>query len=310
MRLGVIDVGSNTVHMLVVDAVVGGHPLPAHSHKIDLRLAENVEADGSITAAGAQRLFDFFVECQRIRENRGLAQIYAFATSAMRDAPNSDDVVARIEAATGIHMNILEGPEEARMTFLAVRRWFGWSSGKVALFDIGGGSLEMAVGIDEEPDAAISMPLGAGRLYRDFLAHDPATPEEIRALRTHARATIAKSIRPLVKAFPADRCVASSKTFRSLSRIAGAAPSGAGPYVPRSLKRSQLTDIVTRLSPMTIAERVGLPGVSASRAPQLLAGAITAEAALELLDVDHVDICPWALREGVILRQLDHLDDD
>src|SRR5664280_1835434 len=145
MRMGVVDVGSNTVHLLVVDAVRGGHPLPAHSHKIELRLAENVEVDGSISATGERKLTEFVAECCTIAEDQGIEQTFAFATSAMRDAPNSAAVVERIERATGIRLNLLDGPDEARLTFLAVRRWFGRSSGTLALFDIGGGSLEIAV---------------------------------------------------------------------------------------------------------------------------------------------------------------------
>lgn len=309
MRMGVIDIGSNTVHLLVVDAVQGGHPLPVAQHKIDLRLAENVADDGSITQAGEQRLTEFIEECAAIEENQGIGQTYAFATSAMRDAPNSDDVVRRIHERTGIAVRMLAGEDEARLTFLAVRRWFGWSSGKLALFDIGGGSLEMAIGLDEEPDVALSLPLGAGRLTREFVTEDPPTPAVVKAMRTHVRATLARHVRPLKKALPADRAVGSSKTFRSLSRILGAAPRAAGDHVPRHLVRTELTDAISSLAGMSAKERLTLPGVSPSRAPQLLAGALTAEAAMELLDIDRLDICPWALREGVILRQLDHLND-
>jgi len=95
--------------------------------------------------------------------------------------------------------------------------------------------------------------------------------------------------------------------MRSLARIAGAAPSSEGPYAGRVLERSALGDVVQLLSRTTAAERVSLPGVSASRARQLLAGAIVAEAAMDLLGVDRLEICPWALREGLILQRLDSL---
>ncbi len=310
MRMGVIDVGSNTVHMLVVDAVRGGHPLPAHSHKIELRLAENVESDGSVTRAGETRLCDFIAECAQIAENQGIEETFAFATSAMRDAPNSAEVVERIAAATGVRLHLLDGPDEARLTFLAVRRWFGWSSGKIADFDIGGGSFEIAVGLDEEPDVAVSLPLGAGRLTRDFVHDDPIAPDDLAQLRRHVRVSMARQLRPLVREFPVDRVVGTSKTFRSLSRITGAAPRAAGPFVQRRMSRADLSNLVERLAGMDAKARAGLPGVSPGRAPQLLAGAVAAHAAMELLGVERLDICPWALREGVILRQLDNIADD
>ena len=168
MRLGVLDVGSNTVHFLVVDAHQGGRPLPVFSHKADLLLGSNLDAGNRLSRAHALRLLAFVGEALQIAEDMGVEELLAFATSAVRDAANGDDVLATVKSDTGIDISVLPGPEEARLTFLAVRRWFGWSSGKVLMLDIGGGSLEIAVGIDEVPDVAISLPLGAGRLTRDW----------------------------------------------------------------------------------------------------------------------------------------------
>ncbi len=307
MRLGVIDIGSNTVHLLVVDAYSGAHPLPAHSHKIELRLSEGLEPDGSINAGQAQRLVDFARECLDLAKEQGVEDLMAFATSAIREAPNGDAVLDRVRLETGIDLEVLSGPDEARLTFLAVRRWFGWSSGRLLVVDIGGGSLEVATGIDEEPDAVLSLPLGAGRLTRDHLPGDPPAARVVADTRTLVRAELARSLRPLVTGGPPDRVVGTSKTLRSLARIAGAAPRDGGPYVTRALTRADVTVLVTRLTHLDSAQRARLPGVSPSRASQLLAGAIVAEAALDLLHLDRLEICPWALREGIILRRLDHL---
>jgi len=173
------------------------------------------------------------------------------------------------------------------------------------VLDIGGGSLEIAAGIDEVPDVALSLPLGAGRLTRAALSGDPPTSAQIKALRKSVRADIARAVRDVKKAGAPDRFVGTSKTLRSLARIAGAAPSADGRYAVRSLERKRVRALVLRLAGMTTAERSQLSGVSAGRAPQMLAGAIVAEAAMDLLDVERLDICPWALREGVILRRLD-----
>jgi exopolyphosphatase/guanosine-5'-triphosphate,3'-diphosphate pyrophosphatase len=175
------------------------------------------------------------------------------------------------------------------------------------VLDIGGGSLEVASGIDEEPDAVASLPLGAGRLTRDWISSDPASAQEIRRLRKHVRAEIARETGGMLRQGSPDHVVGTSKTFRQLARIAGAAPYGAGPYVKRVLKHADVAALAKRLPAMTAAERARLPGVSASRTPQLPAGAIVADAILELLGVDQLELCPWALREGVILRRLDRL---
>jgi exopolyphosphatase / guanosine-5'-triphosphate,3'-diphosphate pyrophosphatase len=305
MRLGVIDVGSNTVHLLVVDAHIGAHPLPASSHKIELRLAEYVDPDGSIDRSGAHALVEFTRECLTIAEDQGVEDLLAFATSAIREAPNGEAVLARVREETGVELQVLSGQDEAKLTFLAVRRWFGWSSGRLLVMDIGGGSLELAAGIDEVPDVALSLPLGAGRLTRSALAGDPPRPAQAKAVRKQVRADIARVLRDVNKAGEPDRFVGTSKTLRSLARIAGAAGSAEGPYAVRILERKRVTALVAKLAEMTTAERSQLPGVSRGRAPQMLAGAIVAEAAMDLLGIERLDICPWALREGVILRRLD-----
>jgi len=306
MRLGVLDVGSNTVHFLVVDAHQGGRPLPVFSHKAELQLGNSLE-DGKLSRSCGLRLRGFVAEALQIAEDKGVEELLAFATSAVRDASNGDAVLASVRSATGVDIAVLPGPEEARLTFLAVRRWFGWSSGKVLMIDIGGGSLEIAVGIDEVPDVTISLPLGAGRLTRDWLIGDPPSADETRQLRRHVRAEIARRAGEVTRLGPADRAVATSKTFRQLARIAGAAPSGEGPYVRRVVSHADIAEQAKRLAAMSLAERADLPGVSRTRAPQLAAGALVADAAMDLFGLNELEICPWALREGVILRRIDAL---
>ncbi|MFN8168439.1 MAG: Ppx/GppA phosphatase family protein [Candidatus Nanopelagicales bacterium] len=310
MRLGVLDVGSNTVHLLVVDAHNGAAPLPARSHKSELRLAEHIVDGERISDAGVDALVSFVRSAQEVAEDLGVTETIAFATSAIREASNGEQVLAEVRTRTGIDLVVLSGADEARLTFLAVRRWYGWSSGRLLVLDIGGGSLELAVGTDEVPDVAVSLPLGAGRLTRAMLPHDPPRADELKALRKHARATIAEVTGRLARAGEPRHVVATSKTFRSLARITGAAPSSEGPFVRRVLERDDLRAWVPKLAAMTARERADLPGVSSGRAPQLLAGAVVAEAAMDLLGVESLEVAPWALREGIILERLDRLDRD
>ncbi len=307
MRLGVLDVGSNTLHLLVVDAHQGGRPLPAFSHKAEIRLGDHLDGENRLTEDVAQHLIDFVRDSLQIAEDKGVRKMLAFATSAVRDAANGDELLARIESETGVAIKVLPGPDEARLTFLAARRWFGWSSGRLLLLDIGGGSLEIAAGHDEVPDTAVSLPLGAGRLTRDWLPGDPPSPGDVRKLRRHVRAEIATVAGVLLRDGRPNHAVATSKTFRQLARITGGAPSSEGPYVRRMLKHTDVSALAERLPQLAAAERAELPGVSDGRAPQLAAGAIIADAAMDLLGLPALEICPWALREGVILRQLDML---
>jgi exopolyphosphatase/guanosine-5'-triphosphate,3'-diphosphate pyrophosphatase len=307
MRLGVIDVGSNTVHLLVVDAHPGAQPLPASKHKIELRLSEHVTDDGLVGDEGRDQLTAFVTECQEVAEDQGVEHLRGFVTSAIREAPNGDDVLRHVAERTGVHLDVLTGEEEARLTFLAARRWCGWSAGTLLVADIGGGSLELAMGMDEDPDVAVSLPLGAGRVTRDLLAGDPPAAATVREARRRVRATIAAELRPLAKAGTPDRAVGTSKTMRSLARICGAAPSSEGMYAHRVLARAALAEKLPELAAMTTEQRADLPGVSRARARQLLGGAVVAEATMDLLGLEQLEICPWALREGIILRHLDRM---
>lgn len=307
MRLGVVDVGSNTVHLLVVDAHLGGRPVPAHAQKSELRLAELSDPDGSISRAGEERLVASLTAARLAARDLAVDDLVAFATSALREAPNGADVLRRAVAASGVDVQVLDGEDEGRLTFLAVRRWFGWSAGRLLVLDIGGGSLEVAQGMDEEPELVTSLPLGAGRVTRAFLSADPPRVAELTALRRHAT----ELCRPVAESLRAhgtpDLVVGTSKTFRTLARVAGAAPSSRGPMVRRTLTAGQLAAVVHRLAGMDSAARSTIDGVSASRAGQIVGGAVVADVVMGELSVARMTICPWALREGVILRRLDWL---
>jgi exopolyphosphatase / guanosine-5'-triphosphate,3'-diphosphate pyrophosphatase len=227
----------------------------------------------------------------------------------VRDAVNGDEVLARVAERTGARIQVLSGENEARLTFLAARRWFGWSSGRLLVVDIGGGSLEIAAGLDEEPEAVMSLPLGAGRLTRDWFTADPPPADQVRALRKHVRAEIARLAGGLRRGGAVDHAVGTSKTFRQLARIAGAAPSSEGFYVRRFLQHTDVGLWAKRLAAVDRAERARLPGVSEGRAAQMPAGAVVADAVMDLMGIPQLEICPWALREGVILKRLDVLAD-
>jgi exopolyphosphatase / guanosine-5'-triphosphate,3'-diphosphate pyrophosphatase len=307
VRLGVLDIGSNTVHLLLIDAHPGAHPIPFASFKRPLQLVSYLDEKGAISAVGQRKLVSFVSDAVEFGREHEVEDLLAFATSAIRESSNGATVLANVRSATGIQLNELSGPEEAAATFLAVRRWYGWGSGTILNLDIGGGSFELAIGADEQPDLAISVPLGAGRLTLDLLAADPPSAGDVRDARRYARDTLAAPIAKFSRVAAPTIVAGTSKSFRSLARITGAAPRAAGMFVQRELHLQDLTLWATRLSAMTSEDRANLPGVSALRANQMLAAALVAEAAMEGLGVETLRICPWALREGLILRRFDHL---
>ncbi len=304
MRLGVLDVGSNTVHLQVVDAHPGARPSPATNQKVELRLHEYLNKEGEITAEGVALLEESIADAISHAKEFQTEEILAFATSAIRDAKNGKDILDQINKKFEIDLQVLSGDDEAQMTFLAARRWLGWSSGRLLVLDIGGGSLEIAVGDDERAEATISLPLGASRLTREYLDSDPHTSKEIKALETFVFDGIKESLPEEISKHIADHFVATSKTFRTLARL------GEHWYEdnPKYLKINSLTKMIPKLQDMSNKQRAELPGVSQSRACQIVAGAIVARTAMERLQINELEICPWALREGIVLRWLDWME--
>ena len=307
MRLGVLDIGSNTVHLLVCDVAAGSAPLPAFSVKKSLGLIGHLTEAGSFDDSMVSHLSEIIGELKTRANSNGCQEILAFATSAIRDASNGQVVLDQVIKQTKQHISVLSGEDEARLTFLATRRWFGWSSGVLLGLDIGGGSFEIAIGAGEVPETAISLPLGAGRLTKDFNLSDPPTKKQLEAMNEYIYGHLEAVVDKITTESGADHVVGTSKTFRSLARIVGAAPSDDGPYVKRLLPASKLKDIAERIAGMSVQQRVMLPGVSKDRAAQLAAGAMVAAAIVDLLEISEIEICPWALREGVLLRHIDSL---
>ena len=304
MRLGVLDVGSNTVHLQVVDAHPGARPSPATNQKVELRLHEYLNKEGEITAEGVALLETSIADAISHAKDFQTEEILAFATSAIRDAKNGKDILDQINKKFEIDLQVLSGDDEAQMTFLAVRRWLGWSSGRLLVLDIGGGSLEIAVGDDERAEATVSLPLGASRLTREYLESDPHTSKEIKALETFVLDSVKSQVPEDIMDHIADHFVATSKTFRTLARL--------GEHWfddnPKYLKINSLTEMIPKLQDMSNKERAELPGVSQSRARQIVAGAIVARTVMERLHINELEICPWALREGIVLRWLDWME--
>jgi exopolyphosphatase/guanosine-5'-triphosphate,3'-diphosphate pyrophosphatase len=304
MRMSVVDVGSNTVRLIVADTE-SGVPLPVHTAKWKLRLSEQVEPGGSIPDASVRRLVDAVRSAGTTAQRWGAAAPLAFATAVVRSAPNRGEILRTVRAQTGIDLCVLPGEVEAELTFLAARRWMGWRSGPLALLDIGGGSLEVAFGRGRLPDFAASLPLGANRLTHEFFAgQDPPAADCVKALRRKVRHQL-RDVAARIRWEGPRIAVATSRTFQQSARLCGAAPGRHGPFVTRELHRQDLRDACERLGALTAAERALLRGISAPRATQSLAGAVVGHTVMKLTDLKTVTICPWAIREGVLLRHIE-----
>jgi exopolyphosphatase/guanosine-5'-triphosphate,3'-diphosphate pyrophosphatase len=304
MRLGVLDVGSNTVHLQVVDTSPGARPNPTFNYKEELRLTQYISDDNQVSQEGIDKLRSCIKRAIEQSSSVQTQELLPFATSALREAKNGEEIIRMINKDFHIDLQVLSGEEEARLTFLAARRWFGWSSGRLLVIDIGGGSLEMAVGVDESPEVALSLPLGAARLTKKFLKGDPYTDKSIRSLRDHIEEKLEQVLPTLVKHQDSDRAIATSKTLRTLARLTGDWFDGNG----KNITADAIRKLSAKLSEMENSERAKLPGVSENRASQIVAGAFVAESVMRNLDISELEICPWALREGVVLKWLDWME--
>ena len=307
MRLGVLDIGSNTVHMLAADIRPGGRPLASTSDRTVVRLMRFLDDHGAISEEGVCALVYAVTRARDIAATEQVDALLATATSAVREAANGPEVIARIEAALGQELRVLDGDTEARLTFLAVRRWFGWSAGRLLLLDIGGGSFEFAAGADELPDVAASVPLGAGRMTVQFLPDDPPGDDAIARLRAHAEQVIAPVAEQL-RALPRpDHVVGSSKAIRSLARLVGYPVPGWSGIDRMLLPREALGSWIPRLARIPASARQELPGITADRTFQIVAAAVSLHTAMTVLDLPELEVSPWALREGVLLRYIETL---
>lgn len=303
MRLGVLDVGSNTIHLQVVDGHLGGPPIPNSSHKSVIRLTEYLDESGSITELGIGRITESILTNMKSAEHLDIDELLAFATSAIREAKNSDEVISHVNKVCNIDLQVLSGDEEARFTFLAARRWLGWSSGDLLVLDIGGGSLEIARGAEEDPTFKTSMQLGAGRLTRQFLKGDPFNSKSLKALEEY----LEEKIEPLaasLSTFEKDNAAGTSKTFRTLAKLS----QNLYPKFGQHLTLNALDELVPKLQSLSLEKRKELPSVSAERAPQIVAGAMVAKQLMQTLELKEIRICPWALREGIVLHRLDWIE--
>jgi exopolyphosphatase/guanosine-5'-triphosphate,3'-diphosphate pyrophosphatase len=301
MRLGVLDVGSNTIHLQVVDTHPGARPNPTFNHKVELRLTEYLTQENNISEEGIAELRLAIKNAIVHSKSVKTEELLPFATSALREANNGAEIIAAINKDFEIDLQVLTGEEEARLTFLAARRWFGWSSGRLLVIDIGGGSLEIASGIDEAPEVAVTLPLGASRLTKSHLQGDPFTAKSVRSLRDYIETQLESVLPTLVRHEDSDRAIATSKTLRTLARLCGDWYGGNG----KNITIDAIRKISTRLAEMDSEERTKLPGVSANRARQIVAGAFVTESVMRNLDLDNLEICPWALREGIVLKYMD-----
>ncbi|MFE1771514.1 Ppx/GppA phosphatase family protein [Streptomyces sp. NPDC059008] len=309
-QAGVLDVGCHSALLTVVRWRAGAVLEPVFSHKVRLRLHETLDRKGRLGKAGVKSVQRAVAEAitAHPHPHLRLPEVFAFATSVIRDAPNREEVIARVARTTGTWLRVLPGEEEARLAYVAARQWTDCAVGPLLVLDIGGGTVEIASGTDAQPRVVRSLPLGARRITRDWLPGGIASSgRRLAEVRRHLRHCLSRE--PGVpRAAQGERVLACSKTFEQLARFAGAAH-GEPRRTGRQLTLPQLRGATRLLADVAPDRRGALPGISRHRAEQSLAGALIAESLMEACGVSSVEICPWSTREGLLLERLGVLDD-
>jgi exopolyphosphatase/guanosine-5'-triphosphate,3'-diphosphate pyrophosphatase len=302
-QAGVLDVGCHSALLTVVRWRSGAVLEPVFSHKVRLRLHETLDRKGRLGKLGVESVQRAVAEAVAADPHLRRSEVFPFATSVIRDAPNRDEIIARVARTTGTQLQVLTGEEEARLAYVAARQWTGPAAGPLLVLDIGGGTVEIASGAGDQPRIVRSLPLGARRITRDWLpGGSSSSKRRLTEVRRHLRQSL--SAAPgLPQAEQGGRVLACSKTFEQLARLAGA-PRHKTPRVQGQLTLPQLRASITLLADSCPDRRAGLPGISRHRAEQSLAGALIAESLLTACGVESVEICPWSTREGLLLERL------
>ncbi len=302
MRIAAFDLGSNSFHLLVVDAHPDGTFAPLIKEKDMLRLGDAVGREGRIPDALADRAVATVERFRRLAVGAGTEEIHARATSALREAENGGEVVDRMAAEAGVKVRVISGQEEARLIFKALRAAVVINPGPALCLDLGGGSLEIMVGDRTRLQLAASVRLGVARLSAELVTGDPFTSDDVRRLEKRVASVLAPLADDVAHLHPA-MAVGSSGTFCDLARMLAARRTGS---VPRSINqfsfgRDELLPLHEELLGMRSSERAGLPGLEAKRADIIPTGSTVLLTAMELFGFDRLTVSEWALREGIVL---------
>jgi exopolyphosphatase/guanosine-5'-triphosphate,3'-diphosphate pyrophosphatase len=302
MRLAAIDVGSNSFHLLVVDAHADGTFDTLLREKEMLRLGDVVTRTGTIPDGDVERVLDTLRRFAGLVSSIGATEIVACATSAMREADNSATVVDLVREETGIDVEVISGRREAALIFSAIRASLALEPGPAVCFDLGGGSLEVMVGDNAGLAWSTSLHLGAARPAAQFLDSDPPTAGELRRLKARLLEVL-DPVAEEVAAFGPQLMVGTSGTFVDLARMAAAQRTGTMPPSANQLvvSRRDLLEVHERLIGLTSAGRAKLPGVDARRADQIACGSLVLGTIMKRFGFEELMVGEWALREGIVL---------
>ncbi len=298
MALASIDIGSNSVLLLVAERQKTGDLLDIEERMEVTRLSDGIGAGGELGELPIERTADAVVAFVNRARELGAKDVIARGTAGLRNATNAGRFIERVRARCGVTIQVISGDEEARCAYLAGRGTAPNAAQRIAVVDIGGASTEFTFGRGPEMDTRMSLPIGAVRLTEAFFRKDPVADAEVETLLAHLREVLAK---PMAEG-PVDAVIGIAGTFTDLA----AAHLGLEKYDPlriegAALDADALDRLVERLQRSTIAERRQIRGLHPKRADVILAGALIAREVPRALGRREVRISRRGLRHGLLL---------
>lgn len=303
-RLAAIDVGSNSIRLLVAEHEPAAGLVPIDEVKAQPRLAQGLAATGRLDPAAVERALAALRRMADVCRRRGVTRVAAVATAAVREARNGGDFVARVRDELGIPLQVISAEHEAQLSYRSVRHHFRIENARALVADIGGGSLELVGAVNGLVEFSRSLPYGAVRLTDRFLPGDRAPWREVADLRKYLDKRLARQLPK--RAWSGARIIGSGGTFTNLGRMAVARRGGdhASPVHGIEVSVGEIEHLLEWLSARTPAQRRGVPGLNPERGDIIVAGLAVVASVLERLEAGSVTVSAYGLREGLLWELL------
>jgi exopolyphosphatase/guanosine-5'-triphosphate,3'-diphosphate pyrophosphatase len=301
MRIAAIDIGSNSIHMVIARVGRAGFEIVDRAKEM-VGLGRSTLSTGRLSPAAIDVGFRTLESFKRLAEKHGADPILAVATSAVREAKNGGEFALRVWDRLGLHVDVITGVEEARLIFLAAAHAVDFRRQRPIVIDVGGGSVEIIAGQGNQVRWIESLKLGVVRLTERFLRSDPPEPREIAALQSHLDRTLAPVFRR-ARRFRPSLLVGTSGTLLNLTAMAAALETGKTParIHNRTLTLRRLGAVRERVLAYDADRRSELVGLDRRRVDLIPAGTLLAETLIEGFGLNQLRACDWALREGILL---------
>jgi exopolyphosphatase/guanosine-5'-triphosphate,3'-diphosphate pyrophosphatase len=302
VRIAAIDLGSNSIHMVIVEVTASGGFRVVAGEKEMVRLGAFTLSRGRLPAVAISRGLDVLKRYARLAETQGAEKIIAVATSAIREARNGEDFLDRVGREIGVWPRAITGEAEARLVYLAALHSIHLEGKRALVVDIGGGSVELALGKGSQLEWTASRKLGVLRMAEQFVKSDPLSKKNEERLARHVKGVVDPDVER-VRGTDVEVAIGTSGTILALGALAHQLETGrpAETLHHLSVKASTLHALRQRLVAADFKDRLRMPGMDELRADVLPAGAVILDTILDLLGIEELVLCEWALREGILI---------